>query len=199
MIGKRIFDLAVSLVLLIVLAIPMVAIALAVKLDSRGPALFIQTRAGHKGKPFRIYKFRTMVYGAEKIGSGVFTSADDPRVTRVGRILRNTSLDELPQLFNIIKGDMSLVGPRPTLLYQIENYSEAQRRRLDMLPGITGWAQINGRKSLTWPEKIELDIWYVDNWSIWLDIKILFKTLFKVIGCKDIDNTGEPDSISQLR
>jgi undecaprenyl phosphate N,N'-diacetylbacillosamine 1-phosphate transferase len=196
MIFKRFFDWVVSLVLLLILLLPMLIIALAVKIDSRGPAFFIQTRAGYKGKPFKIYKFRTMINGAEKVGSRVFTSADDPRVTKVGRFLRNTSIDEIPQLFNIIKGDMSLVGPRPTLLYQVDNYSAYQRRRLDMLPGITGWAQVNGRKSLTWPEKIELDIWYIENWSFWLDLKILFLTLLRTVTAKDIDNAGRADVIS---
>lgn len=193
---KRLFDWVVSMMLLIILFIPMLIIALAVKIDSRGPAFFIQTRAGYKGKPFKIYKFRTMIDGAEKVGTKVFTTADDPRVTKVGRFLRNTSLDEIPQLLNVIKGDMSLVGPRPTLPYQVDNYSAYQRRRLDMLPGITGWAQVNGRKSLTWPEKIEMDIWYIDNWSFWLDIKILFMTLLRTITAKDIDNAGTADAIS---
>lgn len=193
---KRLFDWIVSMVLLIILFVPMLIIALAVKIDSRGPALFVQTRAGYKGKPFKIYKFRTMIDGAEKVGTKVFTAADDPRVTKVGRVLRNTSLDEIPQLLNIIKGDMSLVGPRPTLPYQVDNYSAYQRRRLDMLPGITGWAQVNGRKSLTWPEKIEMDIWYIESWSFWLDIKILFMTLLRTITAKDIDNAGTADAIS---
>lgn len=196
MIIKRLFDWVVSLVLLLILFIPMLLIALVVKYDSRGPAFFIQTRAGYKGKPFKIYKFRTMIDGAAKVGTKVFTSADDPRVTKVGRFLRNTSLDEIPQLINIIKGDMSLVGPRPTLIYQVDNYSAYQRRRLDMLPGMTGWAQVNGRKSLTWPEKIELDIWYIENWSLGLDLKIMFMTLLRTISAKDIDNAGTADAIS---
>lgn len=198
MILKRGFDIITSFFLLVVLAIPLALIALAVKLDSQGPSLFVQERAGFQGKPFKILKFRTMIEDAEKVGSKIFTSAVDPRVTRVGRFLRNTSLDELPQLINILRGEMSLVGPRPTLLYQVEKYTQTERRRLDMLPGVTGWAQVNGRKSLTWPEKIELDNWYVENWSLALDIKILFMTIFRVLAAKDIDNTGQADAISVL-
>jgi len=152
----------------------LLAIALWIKLDSRGPVFFRQTRAGRQGQPFSIFKFRTMVVDAEK--SGYFTAAGDARVTRAGRFLRATSLDELPQLFNILKGEMSIVGPRPTLPYQVEQYTPYQRRRLEMPPGVTGWAQINGRNALSWPERIELDVWYVEHWSLWLDLKILLKT-----------------------
>jgi len=175
MLVKRVCDMVVAGVALSVLSPLLAAIALWIKLDSRGPVLFRQVRAGRYGKPFTIFKFRTMVVDAEK--SGYYTAADDPRVTRAGRFLRATSLDELPQLFNILKGDMSIVGPRPTLLYQVEQYTERQRKRLEMRPGVTGWAQVNGRNALSWPERIELDVWYVEHWSMWLDIKIVVKTL----------------------
>jgi len=174
MLVKRVFDVVVAGAALCVMSPLLAAIALWIKLDSRGPVLFRQVRAGRYGKPFTIFKFRTMVVDAEK--SGYYTAADDPRVTRAGRFLRATSLDELPQLFNILKGDMSIVGPRPTLLYQVEQYTARQRKRLDMRPGVTGWAQVNGRNALSWPERIELDVWYVEHWSMWLDVKILLRT-----------------------
>ena len=171
---KRILDVGVAGVLLVILAVPLAVMAILILLDSGRPILFIQERAGRDGRPFKIYKFRTMVQNAEEIGLGVFTEENDPRITRVGRWLRKWSLDELPQLFNILKGDMSLVGPRPTLLYQVEKYDDRQRKRLLVKPGVTGWAQVNGRNSLTWPERIELDVWYVEHWSLWLDLYILF-------------------------
>jgi len=171
---KRTLDIVLAGVLLVILAVPLAAIALLVLLDSGRPVLFVQERAGLNGRPFKIYKFRAMVQNAEKIGLGVFTEENDPRITRVGRWLRKWSLDELPQLFNILKGDMSFVGPRPTLMYQVEKYDERQRKRLLVKPGVTGWAQVNGRNSLTWPERIELDVWYVEHWSLWLDLYILF-------------------------
>lgn len=198
MLFKRIFDLFIAFFLVLVLSPVMALIAIAIKLDSKGPILFTQIRSGKRGATFKIFKFRTMIEDAEKIGTKVFTSADDPRVTKVGRFLRNSSLDELPQLFNIIRGEMSLVGPRPTLPYQVEKYTHRQRRRLEVLPGVTGWAQVNGRKSLTWPQKIDLDIWYVDNQTFFLDIKILFMTVCRVLTGKDVDNAGEADSISEI-
>jgi len=171
---KRMLDILVAGVLLVILAVPLAVMAILILLDSGRPVLFVQDRAGRNGRPFKIYKFRTMVQNAEEIGLGVFTEENDPRITRVGRWLRKWSLDELPQLFNILKGDMSLVGPRPTLLYQVEKYDDRQRKRLLVKPGVTGWAQVNGRNSLTWPERIELDVWYVEHWSLWLDLYILF-------------------------
>jgi undecaprenyl phosphate N,N'-diacetylbacillosamine 1-phosphate transferase len=171
---KRMLDILVAGVLLVILAVPLAVMAILILLDSGRPVLFVQDRAGRNGRPFKIYKFRTMVQNAEETGLGVFTEENDPRITRVGRWLRKWSLDELPQLFNILKGDMSLVGPRPTLLYQVERYDDRQRKRLLVKPGVTGWAQVNGRNSLTWPERIELDVWYVEHWSLWLDLYILF-------------------------
>ncbi len=177
---KRIFDFVISLIFLIVLLPILLIISIAIKIDSKGSILFKQSRGGYLGKHFKIYKFRTMVENAEKIGLGYRTSKDDPRITRVGKFLRKTSLDELPQLINVLKGEMSLVGPRPALTVQTDGYNEYQKKRLEMRPGITGYAQVNGRNNLSWDEKIELDIYYIDNFSIWLDIKILFST-FKTI------------------
>lgn len=151
-------------------------IAVAIKCDSRGPIFFCQTRVGKNGKEFTILKFRTMTVGAEK--DGFYTAENDVRITRVGRFLRATSLDELPQLFNILGGSMSVIGPRPTLPYQVEQYDAFQRRRLEVKPGVTGWAQVNGRNTLSWPERIRYDVWYVDNYSFWLDMRILARTFF---------------------
>lgn len=171
---KRITDLICAGAGLIVLTPLFLVIGLLIRLDSPGPVFFRQERAGRDGMPFSIFKFRTM-HVAPRPSRG-FQSADDPRITRVGRWLRRLSLDELPQLINVVRGEMSLVGPRPALLYQIERYDARQRRRLDVRPGITGWAQVNGRNSLTWEEKIEYDVWYVDHCSLWLDLLILLKT-----------------------
>ena len=164
---------------LIVLLPIFAVIGIFIKLDSKGPVFFIQERAGKDGKMFKVYKLRTMVDNAVAIG-GEKISQDDSRVTRVGKHLR-WGIDELPQLINVFKGDMSLVGPRPTLFEQVIRYSKEHRRRLEVKPGITGWALINGRNKLTWPERIKLDIWYIDHWSLWLDAKILFKTIWVVI------------------
>ena len=180
MLIKRIFDFMASLIGIIILLPFFAMIAILIKLDSKGPVLFIQTRAGKDGKPFRVYKFRTMVKNAEEKGPGYFVEKNDSRITRVGSFLRKYSLDELPQLINVLKGEMSLVGPRPTLMYQVEEYDDYQWRRLEVKPGITGWAQVNGRNELTWPEKIKHDVWYVDNRSFWLDLKIIFMT-FRVV------------------
>jgi lipopolysaccharide/colanic/teichoic acid biosynthesis glycosyltransferase len=171
---KRGLDVAVSGGALAALWPLLVGIGAAVRLDSPGPALFVQERAGLEGRPFWIYKFRTMTVGSEK--GEVVVMQGDARVTRVGAFLRKTSLDELPQLLNILKGEMSLVGPRPTLGYQVEQYDEVQRKRLEMKPGVTGWVQIHGRNSLPWPKRIELDVWYVEHWSFLLDLEILLKT-----------------------
>ena len=183
MVLKRLFDIAVSLAVLIILLPLFGIIALAIKVDDRGPVFFRQQRSGYQGQIFTIYKFRTMVVNADKQGAGVFVEENDSRITRVGKLLRKTSLDELPQLINILKGEMSLVGPRPTLPYQVENYDQRQMKRLDMKPGITGWAQVKGRSSLSWPERIEKDLWYIENWSLWLDFKIMLIT-FKVVLAK---------------
>jgi lipopolysaccharide/colanic/teichoic acid biosynthesis glycosyltransferase len=152
-----------------------------IRLDSPGPVFFLQERIGKDGKPFMSYKFRSMVDKAVTMGLGINVAVDDDRITRVGTILRNTSLDELPQLFNVLKGEMSIVGPRPTIREQVERYGSTERRRLEVKPGITGWAQINGRNSIPWEDRIKLDIWYVDNWSLWLDLIILKRTLKTVL------------------
>ena len=152
------------------------AAALAIKLDDGGPVLYRQRRVGHDGEEFDLLKLRTMVVGAEKQGAGWAVNRGDPRITRAGRLLRRLSLDELPQFWNVLRGDMSLIGPRPTLSYQVEQYTPRQRRRLEVKPGLTGWAQIHGRAALPWDERIELDVWYVENRSPWLDLKILVRT-----------------------
>jgi lipopolysaccharide/colanic/teichoic acid biosynthesis glycosyltransferase len=156
---------------------PLLAVAaLAIKLDDGGPVLYRQTRVGKDGADFELLKLRTMVVGAEKRGAGLAVNEGDPRITRVGRALRRLSLDELPQLWNVVRGEMSMIGPRPTLRYQVERYDERQRRRLDVKPGITGWAQVHGRAALPWAERIELDVWYVEHRSPSLDLKILLRT-----------------------
>jgi lipopolysaccharide/colanic/teichoic acid biosynthesis glycosyltransferase len=152
------------------------AAAIAIKLDDRGPVLYRQQRVGKDGHAFELVKLRTMVVGAERQGAGWAVNHGDTRITRVGSVLRRISLDEVPQLWNVVRGEMSLIGPRPTLAYQVEQYTPHQRRRLDVRPGITGWAQVQGRASLPWEERIELDVWYVDNRSPWLDLKILART-----------------------
>lgn len=172
----------------------MICTALAIKLESKGPALFIQERIGRGAEIFKIYKFRSMCVGAEHTGTGVYSGADDVRVTKVGRIIRALSIDELPQLLNIIKGDMSFIGPRPPLTYhpwEISEYTPFQLRMFEVRPGITGWAQVNGRKEVEWHERIRLNVWYVDHMSLALDVKILFMTFFKVLKNEDNVNTGE--------
>jgi len=190
---KRVIDIFISLVGLIILSIPMLIIAIAIKCDSKGPVIFKQERVGKKGKVFKIYKFRSMCVGAEQTGSGVYSGKGDARVTKVGKILRATSFDELPQFFNLLKGDMSLVGPRPPLTYHPwtwDKYTDEQKRMFDVRPGITGWAQVNGRKDVEWNKRIKLNVWYVDHVSLWLDIKILFKTVAKVFSNTDNENKG---------
>ncbi len=172
---NRAADVAIAGAALVV-ASPLLAVAaVAVKLD-RGPVLYRQMRVGKDGVDFELLKLRTMVVGAETMGAGFAVNEGDSRITRAGRTLRRLSLDELPQLWNVVRGDMSIVGPRPTLRYQVERYDARQRRRLDVKPGITGWAQVNGRASLPWPERIELDVWYVEHRSALLDLKILALT-----------------------
>lgn len=190
---KRIFDFLLALIALIILAIPMAIVAVIIKLDSPGPVIFKQKRIGKNGKVFEIYKFRSMCVGAEKTGSGVYSGKGDARVTRIGRIIRATSIDELPQLINILKGDMSFIGPRPPLTYHpwdYSEYTEEQLRMFEVRPGITGWAQVNGRKDVEWNHRIELNVWYVDNVTLLLDIKIFFLTIFKVFTNADNENTG---------
>jgi len=161
----------------LVLTSPILGLAaLGTKLDGGGPVLYRQTRVGKDGQDFEVLKVRSMVVGAERLGAGYAVDTGDARITRVGRILRRTSIDELPQLWNVLRGDMSVIGPRPTLRYQVEQYDEHQRRRLDVRPGLTGWAQIHGRASLPWAERIELDVWYVDHRSPRVDLGILLRT-----------------------
>jgi lipopolysaccharide/colanic/teichoic acid biosynthesis glycosyltransferase len=156
---------------------PLLALAaLAIKLEDGGPVLYRQRRVGLDGVEFELLKLRTMEVGAELRGAGLAVNTGDPRITRVGRLLRRLSLDEVPQLWNVVRGDMSLIGPRPTLAYQVERYTPRQRRRLEVKPGITGWAQIHGRARLPWDDRIELDVWYVEHRSPWLDLKILART-----------------------
>ncbi|MGQ0666548.1 MAG: sugar transferase [Nitrospiraceae bacterium] len=174
---KHAMDRLAAVILLCLLLPALLVVAVAILMESGRPVLFVQTRVGRQGRPFRAYKFRTMVQGAERIGLGTTAGATDDRITRVGAFLRAWSLDELPQLLNVLKGEMSFVGPRPTLDYQVAQYSSYQRRRLEVKPGITGWAQVNGRNSLPWPKRIELDVWYVDHVSLWLDLRILLRTI----------------------
>jgi lipopolysaccharide/colanic/teichoic acid biosynthesis glycosyltransferase len=163
--------------LLLVVAAPLLALAaLAIRLESRGPVFYRQRRVGRHGRPFELWKLRTMVPGAESMGAGVYVLEGDPRITRVGRLLRRFSFDELPNLVNVLRGEMAMVGPRPTVQEQVDRYTERQLRRLEVKPGITGWAQINGRTSLPWPERIELDVWYVEQRSLRLDLRILART-----------------------
>lgn len=190
---KRFLDFSIALIALIILFIPLIIVAIAVKLDSKGPIIFKQERLGKDGEVFKIWKFRSMRVGAEKQGSGVYSFKGDSRITRVGRIIRATSIDELPQLVNILKGDMALIGPRPALTYHpwpYEQYTERQKRMFDVLPGVTGWAQVNGRKEVPWPQRIELNVWYAQNMSLSLDIKIFFMTIFKIVTNANNENTS---------
>ena len=195
---KRTIDLLLAAAAILLLWLPMLLIAVIVKLDSPGPAIFKQERIGRGGKVFRIWKFRTMCVNAEHTGSGVYSGKGDARVTRVGKFLRASSLDELPQFFNILVGDMSFVGPRPPLTYHpwpLDQYTEAQFRMFEVRPGITGWAQVHGRKNVEWHERIRLNVWYVDHASLWLDIKILFMTFFKVLS--NADNISDGPTVAK--
>jgi lipopolysaccharide/colanic/teichoic acid biosynthesis glycosyltransferase len=188
--GRRVFDVVGAGTTLIAFS-PLIALgALAVKLEDRGSVLYRQTRVGKDGRDFELLKLRTMVVGAEQLGAGLVVNRGDSRITRAGRLLRRTSLDELPQLWNVVRGDMSLIGPRPTLRYQVERYDERQRHRLDDNPGITGWAQIHGRASLPWAERIELDLWYVEHRSALVDLKILLRTPLALFGGTYKGETG---------
>lgn len=190
---KRALDVSLSGAALVVLSPLMLVTAAAVKLDSKGPVLFCQQRLGLHGEPFTMYKFRSMTDGAEHTGSGVYSEQGDPRVTKVGRVIRAASIDELPQLINILKGDMSIIGPRPPLTYHpwpIEAYTAEQRHMFDVRPGVTGWAQVNGRKGVEWHKRIEMNVWYTEHVSFSLDAKILFMTVFKVLANADNVNEG---------
>jgi lipopolysaccharide/colanic/teichoic acid biosynthesis glycosyltransferase len=178
---NRALDLLVAALALVLASPILLAVALWIKLDSRGPVLFRQRRVGRDGAPFMLYKLRTMVVGAEHTGAGLYIEKEDARITRSGALLRRFSLDELPNLINVLRGELAIVGPRPTVQEQVDRYTDHQRRRLEVKPGLTGWAQVNGRTSLSWPERIELDVWYVDNRSLRLDAKIIARTLRMLI------------------
>jgi lipopolysaccharide/colanic/teichoic acid biosynthesis glycosyltransferase len=178
---SRPLDVILAALLLVLTSPLLLAAVVAIRLESRGPAFYRQRRIGRDGEPFELWKLRTMVPGAEAMGAGIYVLEGDPRITRVGRLLRRLSLDELPNLLNVLKGDMAIVGPRPTIQAQVDQYTERQRRRLEVKPGITGWAQVNGRASLPWHERIELDVWYVDHRSILLDVRILAKTAWMLV------------------
>ena len=187
---RRLFDIVFASSLLLVTSPLLVLAAVAIKLEDAGPVLFRQTRVGKDGADFELFKLRTMVVGAEQLGAGYAVDRGDPRITRAGRVLRRLSLDELPQLWNVVRGDMSLIGPRPTLRYQVDRYDERQRHRLDVRPGITGWAQIHGRAKLSWAERIELDLWYVEHRSPIVDAKILLRTPRALLGGTYKGETG---------
>ena len=178
---KHLADRIVAVFLLVALSPLIGLIAWRIRREDGGPVFFRQERAGKGGRPFQVWKFRSMMVGADRIGLGLNIAEGDERITRTGQLLRNWSLDELPQLINIALGEMSLVGPRPGLVDQAERYDATQRRRLDMRPGLTGWAQVNGRNLLTWEERIVLDVWYVEHWTLGLDLQILRRTLGVVI------------------
>lgn len=189
---KRLIDVVLSVLAIIVLSWLYLIIAILIKCTSKGPVLFKQDRIGKDGMVYQIYKFRSMKVGAER--SGVYSDKKDPRVTGVGRFIRATSIDELPQLFNILKGDMALIGPRPPLTYhpwKWEEYSDYQKRMFEVRPGITGWAQTHGRKDVEWNKRIELNVWYVDHVSFGLDFKIFWLTIFKILTNADNENKGE--------
>ena len=190
---KRFFDILVSFIALVCCSPIFLIVAIAIKLESKGPAIFKQTRLGRFGKPFQIYKFRSMCIGAEKQGSGQYSFKNDPRVTKVGRFIRATSIDELPQLVNILRGEMSLIGFRPPLTYHpwpYESYTQEQKRMFELRPGVTGWAQIHGRKEVMWDDRIKMNIYYVENVSFMLDVRIFFTTIWKVLSNADNENTG---------
>jgi lipopolysaccharide/colanic/teichoic acid biosynthesis glycosyltransferase len=183
---RRAVDIAVSAVLLVLSAPVLFVAAIAVRLESAGHPIYRQRRAGQNGRPFDVIKLRTMVDGAEHIGAGLAINENDSRITRVGAFLRRTSLDELPNLINVLRGDMSLIGPRPTLPAQVAQYTDRQRGRLRIKPGLTGWAQVNGRASLPWSERIELDLHYIEHRSLALDARILWRTATMVLGGSDL-------------
>ncbi len=192
--GKRFLDILLSVIVCVILAPVYLITGLAIRIESGKPVIFRQKRLGLGGREFEIYKFRSMVQNAEHTGSGVYSGKGDARVTKVGRIIRATSIDELPQAVNILKGDMSFIGPRPPLTYHpwpIEEYTPEQKRMFDVRPGITGWAQVHGRKAVEWHKRIEMNVWYVDHLSFLLDLKIFFMTIFKVATNADNENVGE--------
>lgn len=185
---KRLFDKVAAALALIIISPFLVILSISIRIKLGSPILFRQQRPGLHGKPFQMYKFRTMTDDRDEVGNLL---PDEKRLTRFGRFLRNTSLDELPELFNVLKGDMSLVGPRPLLMEYLPLYSPEQARRHEVKPGITGWAQVNGRNAISWEDKFRLDVWYVDNRSLWLDIKILWLTVAKVFRREGINEAGQ--------
>ena len=196
---KRFFDLTISILALIVLSPLFLVVAVAIKATSKGPAIFKQVRLGKNGKTFKMYKFRSMCLNAENIGTGQYSFKNDPRVTKVGRFIRATSIDELPQLVNIIKGDMSLIGFRPTLTYHpwpFDKYTDEQKKMFRLRPGLTGWAQIHGRKDVLWEDRIAMNVWYSENVSFWLDVKIFFITIKKVLKNEDNNDTDISSKIT---
>ncbi len=205
--AKRVVDFLTAAVLLSALLPFLTLVAALIRLDSRGPVFFRQERIGVSGRPFTIWKFRTMVEGAISKGAGIFVTEEDPRITRLGKWLRALSIDELPQLINVLCGEMSLVGPRPTVRYQVEQYDAFQWQRLKALPGITGLAQVSGRNTLSWPDRIKLDVWYVRNWCLPLDFRILLRTVRVVVAGSDtytndlskfqVSASGEPEARRQ--
>ena len=186
----RFFDIVFSLLGILLLSPVFLLLYIAICLESKGGGFYKQLRVGRYGGDFYVYKFRSMRVGADKKGL-ITVGGRDPRITRTGYLIRKYKLDELPQLFNVLKGDMSLVGPRPLLMQYLERYSPEQARRQEVKPGITGWAQVNGRNALTWEEKFKLDVWYVDNWSLWLDIKIIAMTIWKILKREGISQPGQ--------
>lgn len=187
-VSKRIFDLLLTALGLAILSPFLVILIVLVWINHGLPVFFRQVRPGYKAQPFRIFKFRTM---RDLYGSDGNLLPDAERLTRFGRFMRSFSLDEIPELFNVLLGDMSLVGPRPLLMSYLPRYSTEQMRRHDVIPGMTGWAQVNGRNALSWPERLRMDVWYVDNWSFWLDVKILFMTVIKVLKREGISEPGQ--------
>lgn len=185
---KRFLDLILTIPAFVLLSPVLIVTALLVRITLASPVLFRQLRPGFQGKPFELYKFRTMNNKCDQDGKLL---PDAERLTKFGRLLRSTSIDELPELFNVLKGDMSLVGPRPLLMQYLDRYTLEQARRHEAKPGITGWAQVNGRNALTWEEKFKLDVWYVDNQSFWLDIKIIFMTIWKILKREGINQQGQ--------
>jgi sugar transferase EpsL len=186
-IRKRLFDLSLTVPGVILLSPILLFLALLVRLNLGSPVMFRQQRPGYKGRPFFVYKFRTMTQALDAAGNLL---PDSERLTRLGRMMRSFSLDELPEFINVLRGEMSIVGPRPLLMQYLDRYTPEQARRHDVLPGITGWVQVKGRNIIEWPEKFRLDIWYVDNWSLWLDVRILFLTLWKVLTREGISQPG---------
>ncbi len=186
--SKRLFDLLAAGVILLLVTPLLLIVALLVRIKLGAPVIFRQQRPGYRGKPFWVYKFRSMSDERDSHGNLL---PDAERLTGLGSFLRASSVDELPELINVLRGEMSLVGPRPLLMQYLPRYSPEQARRHQVLPGITGWAQVNGRNALTWQEKFSLDVWYVDHWSFWLDLRILFITLFKVLRREGISQPGQ--------